>query len=57
MACISATPGSRPTASTGIFGDMDDVRAHGRDERVGVKQFYEGQEFLYRLIKQIASSK
>src|SRR5260370_18907695 len=35
----------------GTFGDIDDVRAHGRDERVGVKQVYEGLEFQYRLIK------
>ena len=33
---------------------MDDVRAHGRDERVGVKQFFEGLELQYRLIKALA---
>ena len=38
----------------GTFGDVEDVRAHGRDERVGVKQFYEGLEFQYRLIKELA---
>jgi acetylornithine deacetylase/succinyl-diaminopimelate desuccinylase-like protein len=38
----------------GTFGDIDDVRAHGRDERVGVKQFYEGLEFQYRLIKALS---
>jgi acetylornithine deacetylase/succinyl-diaminopimelate desuccinylase-like protein len=38
----------------GTFGDIDDVRAHGRDERVGVKQYYEGLEFQYRLIKALA---
>jgi acetylornithine deacetylase/succinyl-diaminopimelate desuccinylase-like protein len=38
----------------GTFGDMDDVRAHGRDERVGVKQYFEGLEFQYRLIKVLA---
>jgi acetylornithine deacetylase/succinyl-diaminopimelate desuccinylase-like protein len=38
----------------GTFGDMDDVRAHGRDERVGVKQYFEGLEFQYRLIKTLA---
>ena len=38
----------------GTFGDMEDVRAHGRDERVGVKQFYEGLEFQYRLITALA---
>jgi acetylornithine deacetylase/succinyl-diaminopimelate desuccinylase-like protein len=39
----------------GTFGDIDDVRAHGRDERVGVKQFFEGLEFQYRLIKALSS--
>ena len=38
----------------GNFGDIDDVRAHGRDERIGVKQYYDGLEFLYRLIKALA---
>ena len=38
----------------GTFGDMDDVRAHGRDERVGVKQYFEGLEFQYRLIKALS---
>jgi len=36
---------------SGLFGDIDDVRAHGRDERVGARQLYEAQEFLYRLVK------
>jgi acetylornithine deacetylase/succinyl-diaminopimelate desuccinylase-like protein len=39
----------------GTFGDVDDVRAHGRDERVGVKQYFEGLEFQYRLIKVLAA--
>ncbi len=34
----------------GMFDDIDDVRAHGRDERVGVRQFNEDLEFQYRLI-------
>ena len=38
----------------GTFGDIDDVRAHGRDERVGVKQYFDGLEFQYRLIKALA---
>jgi acetylornithine deacetylase/succinyl-diaminopimelate desuccinylase-like protein len=41
---------------SGIFSDIDDVRAHGRDERVGVKQFYEGQEFLWRLVGELTAS-
>jgi acetylornithine deacetylase/succinyl-diaminopimelate desuccinylase-like protein len=39
---------------SGIFGDVDDVRAHGKDERVAVKSFYEGQEYLYRLVKMLS---
>jgi acetylornithine deacetylase/succinyl-diaminopimelate desuccinylase-like protein len=38
----------------GTFGDIDDVRAHGKDERVGVKQYFEGLEFQYRLIKMLS---
>jgi acetylornithine deacetylase/succinyl-diaminopimelate desuccinylase-like protein len=41
----------------GTFGDADDIRAHGRDERVGVKQYFEGLEFQYRLIKGLAAQK
>ena len=39
---------------SGIFSDVDDNREHGKDERVGVKEFYEGEEFLYRLVKLLA---
>lgn len=38
----------------GIFYDADDIRFHGRDERVGVREFYEAQEFLYRLVKELS---
>jgi acetylornithine deacetylase/succinyl-diaminopimelate desuccinylase-like protein len=38
----------------GTFTDVNDVRAHGRDERVGVKQYFEGLEFHYRLMKVLA---
>ena len=38
------------------FGDVDDVRTHGRDERIGVKQYFEGLEFQYRLIKTLATN-
>jgi acetylornithine deacetylase/succinyl-diaminopimelate desuccinylase-like protein len=40
---------------TGMFSDMDDVRAHGKDERVGVKEYYNGVEFIYRFIKVLSS--
>jgi acetylornithine deacetylase/succinyl-diaminopimelate desuccinylase-like protein len=41
---------------SGFFEDVDDTRAHGRDERLGVKEFYEGREYLYRLVKALSSS-
>jgi acetylornithine deacetylase/succinyl-diaminopimelate desuccinylase-like protein len=41
---------------SGIFIDLDDARAHGKDERLGVKQFYEGQVFLWRLILALAAA-
>jgi acetylornithine deacetylase/succinyl-diaminopimelate desuccinylase-like protein len=39
---------------TGRAGDVDDVRAHGQDERVEKKAFFEGQEYLHRLVKRLA---
>lgn len=39
---------------SGIFFDMDDIRWHGRDERVGVQDLYDGREFLYQLVKQLS---
>ena len=39
----------------GIFYDRDDIRFHGRDERVKVQSFYEGQAFLYQLVKRLAA--
>lgn len=38
---------------SGMFGDVDDVRAHGRDERIRVSDFYRGVEFMYRFLKTI----
>lgn len=37
----------------GVFTDVDDDRAHGKDERLGVKDFYEGVEFYYQFIKSL----
>jgi acetylornithine deacetylase/succinyl-diaminopimelate desuccinylase-like protein len=41
---------------SGIFVDVDDNRAHGRDERILVESFYEGLEFLYRLTRELAQT-
>jgi acetylornithine deacetylase/succinyl-diaminopimelate desuccinylase-like protein len=38
---------------SGVFGDVDDVRAHGRDERIHQTWFFEGLEFGYRLVKRL----
>jgi acetylornithine deacetylase/succinyl-diaminopimelate desuccinylase-like protein len=35
----------------GFFMDQADMRMHGRDERMSVQSFYEGQTFLYGLVK------
>src|SRR5579864_239554 len=40
----------------GFFMDRDDIRFHGRDERLGVQSFYEGQAFLYELVKRLSKS-
>jgi acetylornithine deacetylase/succinyl-diaminopimelate desuccinylase-like protein len=40
----------------GFFMDRDDIRFHGRDERLGVESFYEGQAFLYELVKRLSAS-
>jgi acetylornithine deacetylase/succinyl-diaminopimelate desuccinylase-like protein len=34
--------------------DRDDIRFHGRDERMGVTSFFEGQTFLYELVKALS---
>jgi acetylornithine deacetylase/succinyl-diaminopimelate desuccinylase-like protein len=40
---------------SGMFMDWNDVRAHGKDERIGVKEFYKGVEFMYRFLKALHS--
>jgi acetylornithine deacetylase/succinyl-diaminopimelate desuccinylase-like protein len=41
--------------ASGVAVDPDDVRAHGKDERVGVAAFYQGAEHLYRLIRAVGT--
>jgi acetylornithine deacetylase/succinyl-diaminopimelate desuccinylase-like protein len=40
----------------GFFNERDDNRAHGRDERMLVRSFYEGQTFLYELVKILSTA-
>jgi acetylornithine deacetylase/succinyl-diaminopimelate desuccinylase-like protein len=39
---------------SGMAIDVNEGRIHGRDERVPVTSFYNGQEYLYRLVKALA---
>jgi acetylornithine deacetylase/succinyl-diaminopimelate desuccinylase-like protein len=39
---------------SGLPADIDDVRIHGKDERVQIKAFYEGLEYQYRLVKALS---
>jgi acetylornithine deacetylase/succinyl-diaminopimelate desuccinylase-like protein len=41
---------------SGIFSVPGENNAHGRDEKLRVKSYYEGLEFLYRLVKQVAGT-
>jgi acetylornithine deacetylase/succinyl-diaminopimelate desuccinylase-like protein len=41
---------------SGMFGDPNDIRAHGKDERIAVKAFYQGVEFMYQFIKALTSN-
>jgi acetylornithine deacetylase/succinyl-diaminopimelate desuccinylase-like protein len=40
--------------ASGLFLDVDDVRAHAPDERILIQSYYEGQEFLYRLVRALS---
>jgi acetylornithine deacetylase/succinyl-diaminopimelate desuccinylase-like protein len=42
---------------SGVFLDIDDIRAHGRDERILVKSFYDGVEYTYQLVLAAAGVK
>jgi len=41
--------------ASAIFVDMDDIRAHGRDERISVQYFYDGLDYNYRLIRALGN--
>lgn len=42
--------------ASGLFHEIDDVRAHGKDERIGVQAYYDEVEFLYRFVKALSGS-
>ena len=39
---------------SGVFVDINDIRAHGRDERIGVQDYYDGAEYIYQLVKAVS---
>jgi acetylornithine deacetylase/succinyl-diaminopimelate desuccinylase-like protein len=40
-----------------VFERIDDVRAHGRDERIGVQAYHDAATFWYRLVKILGSAR
>jgi acetylornithine deacetylase/succinyl-diaminopimelate desuccinylase-like protein len=41
----------------GMFDDLDDGRAHGRDERIGVAAFGQEVDFTYRLMREFSKGR
>ena len=41
---------------SGLFHEVDDNRAHGRDERLAVRSFVEGQAFTYALLQALVAN-
>jgi acetylornithine deacetylase/succinyl-diaminopimelate desuccinylase-like protein len=39
-----------------MFFDMEDDRAHGKDERIEIPEYYDGVQFGYRFIKALGSN-
>ena len=39
---------------SGIFSTPGETNAHGRDEKLRIKSYYDGLDFLYELVKQVA---
>jgi len=40
---------------SGLWSEVSENRAHGRDERIGVREFQESVEYTYRLMKAFAA--
>ena len=61
----AGAPDSKYTRLAGIpsygidamFDDLDDARAHGRDERIGVDAFAQDVNFTYQLMREIAKQR
>jgi acetylornithine deacetylase/succinyl-diaminopimelate desuccinylase-like protein len=49
--------GMRSYDLSGMWADADENRAHGRDERVGAREFDESVEYTYRLLKEMSRAR
>jgi acetylornithine deacetylase/succinyl-diaminopimelate desuccinylase-like protein len=54
---ITSQAGLPTYGINGIAIDIDDVRAHGKDERVPVDSYYQGVEFYYRYVMMLSGGK
>ena len=53
---VYTSPAGMPTFGiSGLALEINDVRAHGKDERLPVKSFYDGVAFYYTFLKAVAS--
>jgi acetylornithine deacetylase/succinyl-diaminopimelate desuccinylase-like protein len=43
--------------ASGIFTDPDESRAHGRDERIEIRRFYEGLEYAKALVEELTAAR
>ena len=41
---------------SGVALERNDVRAHGKDERIGIESFYKAVDFYYRYLKAVTSA-
>jgi acetylornithine deacetylase/succinyl-diaminopimelate desuccinylase-like protein len=41
----------------GVAIDRDDLRMHGKDERVKIESYYQGAEFYYEFLKALTTRK
>ena len=41
---------------SGIFSAPGENNAHGRDEKLRTRSYYQGLDFLYQLVKQVAGT-
>jgi len=55
MASTLTPPACPPTAPSGEAIDRDDIRAHGKDERIRQDSFYRAVDFYYRFLKAVTS--